>query len=528
MKGFLSNLIKQAKDLNLDKKLEEIKGIIEEHSKEATPPAPKPFEQLFDDLNGAVLKFRTPSGSIIETRNQAYLTNESSANALYYDFGPNSLQSLLVWLDSNNEKIAEVWQEEYAYHNIDTASFHKLYLSEEGRIQLPVLHGSHRTQKYRMNSANVEASSFDSNLIYLNTHKDTQRSFYVVDELLKHLPAYATEQYQASKAQRELKTNEVIAVQQAREAEIAPIKALATQPMLGLQAVINQHGLPPQTSFVSQSGRQIEITGELVFWNPPSLETNKRSYAHYLALKIDANGEHAEMSIWEVTYNANTQITQVEESKMNTKNLSFYFVTKDYSDYFPLFFKNGSATQNIYKSEESDVIGADPDSYNLGFNVHIFEDFFPVAARICLLMNEYYKKCFMDDIIAHKNNTFSSQETTSDSSYGSESYESISYTASSPNSSSNSRDKKANDKPAPAPKGKAKNINIKIKNDTDDARTVHNLGSGGTYKLAKNVVTTIKMDEDDKLVAYDGGKKGRLLLVAESSMEGKVQNYSKI
>ena len=71
-------------------------------------------------------------------------------------------------------------------------------------------------------------------------------------------------------------------------------------------------------------------------------------------------------------------------------------------------------------------------------------------------------------------------------------------------------------------------INIKLKNDGDEAITVINAGSGGTYKLQKNIVTTIKMDEGDKLFMYEKGKKGALLLVASSEMDGKVQLLSKL
>lgn len=75
---------------------------------------------------------------------------------------------------------------------------------------------------------------------------------------------------------------------------------------------------------------------------------------------------------------------------------------------------------------------------------------------------------------------------------------------------------------------KAKNIAIKVKNDTGDEMNVYNQGSGGNYRLQKNVVTTIKMDEDDKLYEYNNAKKGRLLLTAEPSMDGKVFLISKL
>ncbi|MCC6582472.1 MAG: hypothetical protein IT271_02095 [Chitinophagales bacterium] len=71
-------------------------------------------------------------------------------------------------------------------------------------------------------------------------------------------------------------------------------------------------------------------------------------------------------------------------------------------------------------------------------------------------------------------------------------------------------------------------ISIKLKNDTDDEMTVINAGSGGTYRLSKNTVVTIKMDEGDKLFVYEKGKKGALLLVASSEMDGKVQLVSKL
>ena len=71
-------------------------------------------------------------------------------------------------------------------------------------------------------------------------------------------------------------------------------------------------------------------------------------------------------------------------------------------------------------------------------------------------------------------------------------------------------------------------IKIKIKNDTDDAFLVYNAGSGGSYSLYKGVTTTISMDEGDKLYAYQGRKKGALLLTASADMDGKVQLLSKL
>ncbi len=71
-------------------------------------------------------------------------------------------------------------------------------------------------------------------------------------------------------------------------------------------------------------------------------------------------------------------------------------------------------------------------------------------------------------------------------------------------------------------------IKIKIKNDTDDSFTVYNAGSGGSYNLTKGATTAISMDEGDKLYAYQGGKKGALLLTASADMDGKVQMLSKL
>ena len=63
---------------------------------------------------------------------------------------------------------------------------------------------------------------------------------------------------------------------------------------------------------------------------------------------------------------------------------------------------------------------------------------------------------------------------------------------------------------------------------TTISTTVINAGSGGTYRLSKNTVVTIKMDEGDKLFVYEKGKKGAMLLVASSEMDGKVQLVSKL
>lgn len=71
-------------------------------------------------------------------------------------------------------------------------------------------------------------------------------------------------------------------------------------------------------------------------------------------------------------------------------------------------------------------------------------------------------------------------------------------------------------------------ISIKLKNDTGAEMSVKNENSGGSYRLSKNTVVTIKMDEGDKLYVSNGGKKGRLLLTASASMDGKVQLVSKL
>lgn len=88
---------------------------------------------------------------------------------------------------------------------------------------------------------------------------------------------------------------------------------------------------------------------------------------------------------------------------------------------------------------------------------------------------------------------------------------------------------KANDvTPVQSIKNEGTKYDIKIKNDSGDEVTVYNAGSGGTYRLQKNVITTIKMEEGDKLYIYEGGKKGRLLLTANADLDGKVQMYSKL
>ena len=69
---------------------------------------------------------------------------------------------------------------------------------------------------------------------------------------------------------------------------------------------------------------------------------------------------------------------------------------------------------------------------------------------------------------------------------------------------------------------------IKIKNDSGNEVTVYNAGSGGSYRLQKNVTTTIKMADGDKLYTYESGKKGKLLLTASATMDGKVQLYTKL
>jgi hypothetical protein len=75
---------------------------------------------------------------------------------------------------------------------------------------------------------------------------------------------------------------------------------------------------------------------------------------------------------------------------------------------------------------------------------------------------------------------------------------------------------------------KTAKLDIKIKNDSGEEITVINAGSGGTYRLQKNVITTIKMNAGDKLYIYESGKKGKLLLTATADMDGKVQLITKL
>ncbi|MDZ7934544.1 MAG: hypothetical protein U5M51_06195 [Emticicia sp.] len=71
-------------------------------------------------------------------------------------------------------------------------------------------------------------------------------------------------------------------------------------------------------------------------------------------------------------------------------------------------------------------------------------------------------------------------------------------------------------------------IKIKIKNDTDNEVTVYSGSGNSSYRLQKNVITTISMEEGSKLFEYNGGKKGKVLLVVTADMDGKTQLYSKL
>jgi hypothetical protein len=71
-------------------------------------------------------------------------------------------------------------------------------------------------------------------------------------------------------------------------------------------------------------------------------------------------------------------------------------------------------------------------------------------------------------------------------------------------------------------------LDIIIKNDIGDEISVINDGSGGSYRLQKNLTTAIKMEPGDKLYIYKKGKKGKLLLIASANLDGKVQLLSKL
>ncbi len=69
-------------------------------------------------------------------------------------------------------------------------------------------------------------------------------------------------------------------------------------------------------------------------------------------------------------------------------------------------------------------------------------------------------------------------------------------------------------------------LTIKIKNDSGNEISVINAGTGRSYKLIKNVITTIKMEQGEKLYIYEKGKKGKLLLTATKELDDKLQLFS--
>ncbi len=539
MKDFFSNLFKKATDFvaeqtqNIEKTLDGLRDSVQNFNEQNQNEEQKkqegnPTKQIFENLNGATVKFLTPDGKFITS--YTHSTAKTGTLCAYYDFKENELQILNVYYTNNkHEQVREISYQVVPYSYFTPAGFGNTHLGTTGTLYLEIT-TSVMEYRYVLGSSNIVEENYNSPSIYLTPDKNAGSEFLIIEEILKHLPTTCSETYHNTTAQRLEKSKEILD----KNIFTTTIKKLAERPFTSVQEVIAKHGAPKFQSFTSKSGEVIPFKGDLIYWQPEnSRENENRGFAHY----IDLNGQLTYTCV--IIENEKVDYIRVEttpfdclrgnphtghcEVSISTEGSNYLKLRSGISKYM----KDCSYTNPDSNEEEDKYISTQEE---MSLPTHSLEDIYTLASRISLVIDEYNGGLIQEYILQCKNGTFVKQEQVQeeenedfDNSYSNDS------SSSSGNSSNERTEKKKEEKSStPKPAGKAKNISIKMKNDTNDEVTVYNQGSGGSYRLQKNIITTIKMDEDDKLFEYNGGKKGRLLLVAEPNMDGKVNLISKL
>lgn len=543
-----------------------LENFSQENNTQNTQTATKVFKQVFKDLNeGEIVKFETPDGNFIVSKNHFHCQGDYSSGSIetHYDIINNALQILDITYQEG--KVTEVSQQVCEFSNIKITGsgwdYPRLHTDLLG-VVLVYTKESVARYKYKIDSEKVErvcyASSSD---IGLSTDKDPRNSFKIVEELI--LPNISAEMqaiYHSTAAQAErekqiaTKMAEINAEKAQKEAEeeyaqmqlaqrnreFAEMQALSLKPLKGIKESIAKNGLPKEKSFVTRKGETIYFDGELIFWQPA--QESQYGRATYFEIKNENDKKYVHLI--NVEYNAEGEIYYVATEKVvadyvickphDQDYANFYFDEQAQSYRFVLFANWGATSKYCYseKSESTDNQYTDT-STNLFFYLHSLEDIYALAGRIFLALSEENKPNyanFLSEVIAGTFVKFDLRSHEEDNSYEEESNNYASNSSSSSSSSSSKKEEKKQETKnnSSSSNAKAKNIAIKVKNDTGDEMNVYNQGSGGNYRLQKNIVTTIKMDEGDKLYEYNNAKKGRVLLVAEPSMDGKVHLISKL
>ena len=514
----------------------------------------KVFKQILKNLNeGEIIKFETPDGNFIVSKNHFHCQGNYSSGSIetHYDIVNNALQILDITYQEG--KVTEVSQQVCEFSNIKITGsgwdYPRLHTDLLG-VVVVYTHESVPRYKYKIDSEKVErvcyASSSD---IGLYTDKDPRNSFKIVEELI--LPNISAEMQalyhsQAAQAEREKQIAmkmEIIDAQKAAKAleitienikkeRILDVEKLGKREIKGLKQNFELFGEPKETSFITKTGKKIEFQGELVAYRSDYSPENQDVWACYLYFTEESNETLVKLILTSVHYvKGKIECVCVETTDVysltGSPSGTYYSVDiQELSSFANITFTLGSVTMEMYNADETeDWISTET---KISINAVDMEDIYTIAGKISAYMNEYSRKDFCDYVLALKSGTY--QEKTDQHEEESDNYQNNSYqNNNSSNSSSKKEEKKQETKNnSSSSNAKAKNIAIKVKNDTGEEMNVYNQGSGGNYRLQKNIITTIKMDEGDKLLEYNNQKKGRVLLVAEPSMDGKVQLISKL
>lgn len=534
-----------------------LENFSQENNAQNSQTATKVFKQVFKDLNeGEIVKFETPDGNFIVSKNHFHCQGDYSSGSIetHYDIVNNALQILDITY--NDGKVTEVSHQICEFSNIRITGsgwdYPRLHTDLLGVVVVYTQESVPR-YKYKIDSKEVERICYTSSSdIGLYTDKDPRNSFKIVEELI--LPNISAEMQAiyhspTSQAEREkqiAKKMEIIDAQKAAKAleitienikkeRILDVEKLGKREIKGLKQNFELFGKPKETSFITKTGKKIEFQGELVAYRSDYSPENQDVWACYLYFTEESNETLVKLILTSVHYvKGKIECVCVETtdaySLTGSPGGTYYSVDiQELSSFANITFTLGSVTMEMYNADETeDWVSTET---KISINAVDMEDIYTVAGKISAYMNEYSRKDFCDYVLALKSGTY--QEKSDQYEEESDNYQHNSYQNNNSSNTSNSSSKKEEKKQetknnSSSSNAKAKNIAIKVKNDTGEEMNVYNQGSGGNYRLQKNIITTIKMDEGDKLLEYNNQKKGRVLLVAEPSMDGKVQLISKL
>jgi hypothetical protein len=517
----------------------------------------KVFKQIFKDLNeGEIIKFETPDGKFISSKNHFHCQGNYSDGSVetHYDIINNALQILNITY--NNGKVTEVSHKLCEFSNIRITDsgwdYPRLHTDILG-VAVFYTYESVPSYTYQIDSKDVKRVCYESSKdIALYTDKDPRNTFKIVEELI--LPNVSAEMQAiyhspAAQAEREKQIAQKMEIIEAKKAEkaleitienikkerILDVAKLGEREIKGLKQNFEVFGEPKETSFITKTGKKIEFKGVLVAYRSDYSSETQDVWACYLHFTEASHETQIKLILTSVHYvKGKIECVCVETtdaySLTGSPNGTYYSVDiQELSSFANITFKLGSVTMEKYNADETEDWTST--ETEISINAVDLEDIYTIAGKISAYMNEYSRKDFCDYVLALKSGTY--QEKTDEYEEESDNYQNNSYQNNKSSNTSNSSSKKEEKKQetknnSSSSNAKAKNIAIKVKNDTGEEMNVYNAGSGGNYRLQKNIITTIKMDEGDKLLEYNNQKKGRVLLVAEPSMDGKVQLISKL